>query len=404
LFQYENNQLVLKQGHHVIPLQNLATRDQTPFYIYDIQGLKSWFKEFVEYTDCPFKVFFAMKANNNPHILRALREEGSGVDVVSIGESRLAQSIGFSPQEIIFSGVAKSVKELEEAIAQRFFQINVESVEELKRIIVLAQKQRKRAIIGLRLNPNVDVETHPHIKTGLMGHKFGIDENDLPHLLEMIKSHKEELCFQGLSLHIGSQIFDLDSLFKAIKHVKSVFDHLQPTYTSLKTLDLGGGLGVDYNKEGLEADRLFLNQFKIKLSRLFRRFSGQVLLEPGRFLVARFGLLCAQIEYVKVGSHKKFLILNSGMNHFLRPVLYGAQHKIWPFIKDVSHAKETYDVVGPICETGDTLAKNYKLASSLKAGDWLALADTGAYGYVMSNNYNLQIPVQEICIANGKRL
>ncbi len=403
MFKYIKNQLVLEQGEHILPLQTIAQKEKTPFYIYDIQGIKEWYKNFLDHSSHQLKVFFSMKSNSNEHVLKAFKELGAGVDVVSGGEALLAQSMGFVPEKIIFSGVGKSVEELEMGISQQFFQINVESFEELQRMIPIAKKLKKKVFIGLRLNPNIDCETHPYIKTGLMGHKFGIEETELPSILSFIKSHPEEVVLQGLSMHLGSQIFDLDPLYKAIEHIKTLFEDLKKEFPSLETLDIGGGLGVDYNRDGLEGERLLLEKFGQNFRDIFKGFSGKILAEPGRFLVARFGLLCAKVEYVKKTPYKKIIILNSGMNHFLRSALYGAKHRILPFLLDNKKKKEPYDVVGPICETGDTFAQNYPLLP-VKEGDWLALADVGAYGYVMSNQYNLQISVQEMGFFSGKRL
>ena len=403
MFKYIKNQLVLEQGSDILPLQAIAQEEKTPFYIYDIQGIKEWYKFFLDQSSHQLKVFFAMKSNSNEHVLRAFKELGSGVDVVSGGEALLAQSIGFTSEQIIFSGVGKSVEELEMAISQQFFQINVESSEELQRIIQIAKKLKKKAFIGLRLNPNVDFESHPYIKTGLIGHKFGIEESELPFILNIIKSHKEEINLQGLSMHLGSQIFDLDPLYKAIKNIKNIFEDLKKEFPSLEVLDIGGGLGVNYDEDGLEGDRLLVEKFGEGFRSIFKGFSGKVLAEPGRFLVARFGLLCARVEYVRKTPYKKFVILNSGMNHFLRSALYGAKHRILTFSLDSNKKEEIYDVVGPICETADTFSQDQPL-SPVKEGDWLALADTGAYGYVMSNQYNLQLPVQEIGFSFGKRL
>ena len=403
MFKYIKDQLVLEQGESILHLEDLAQKEKTPFYIYDLEGMKGWYQEFLNQTSDQLKVYFAMKANSNKHVLKTFNSLGSGVDVVSGGEARLAEEVGFAPEKIIFSGVAKSEEELEMAISKNFFQINVESFEELQRIIQISKKLKKQAVIGLRLNPNVDFESHPYIKTGLVGHKFGIDNQDLPQILQLIRLHKKEIQFQGLSMHLGSQIFDLNPLYQAIRNIKSIFEDLKKEFVSLKVLDIGGGLGVDYSKKDFESDKLLLKKFGENFQTLFTNFPGEVLIEPGRFLVARFGLLCSKIEYVKKAYNKKFIILNSGMNHFLRPALYKGRHRILPFSLNFNQKSEFYDVVGPICETGDTFVEKYPL-TPVKSGDWLAIADTGAYGYVMSNSYNLQIPVKEICFKSGKKL
>ena len=402
LFFYKDDTLVLKQGNIFVPVQEIIQGKNFPFYLYDIQDLREWYQFFLQATDHRLKVFFSMKSNCNKEVLKAFLEEGSGVDVVSGGESHLAQQVGFSPQKICFSGVGKSISELEEAVEKDFFQINVESLGELKRIAEICKSKSKPCRIGLRINPNVDFSAHPYIKTGLRGHKFGFEEEELPLLLQFIRSHKL-IYLQGLSMHLGSQIFDLDPLFHSIKHLKGIYEQLKRERYPLKILDIGGGLAVNYQKFDLEGEKTRLKQFGQGLKNLLKDFGDEVIAEPGRLLTARFGILCAKVEYIKKSPSKQFVILNSGMNHFLRPALYGAKHRVLPIKKSIDLPQQIYDVVGPICETGDTIAKDCSLPQ-LNSGDWLAIADTGAYGFVMANQYNLQIPVQEICFYKGKEI
>ena len=401
MFFYKDSNLVFKQGKSIITIKDIAKNRSESFYLYDIDGLKKWYRYFVKATQTRLKIFFAMKANFNKHILKAFLEEGSGVDVVSIGEARLARAIGFNPQQIVFSGVGKSVLELTEAVKDDFFQINIESLEELKKLAKICREQNKSCKIGLRINPNVNFESHPYIKTGLSGHKFGFEEEELPVLLKFIRSQKP-LQLQGLSMHLGSQIFDLEPLSKAISRVMELYKKLKSEQYPLSVMDIGGGLGVNYQNCDFEEERERLDSFGKRLNKLLKGFEGTVIAEPGRFLVARFGLLCAKVEYIKKSPKKQFIILNSGMNHFLRPALYGAKHRLLP-LENSESDKQSYDVVGPICETGDTVAKDY-LLPKIKSGDWLAIADTGAYGFVLANHYNLREPATEICFSKGKRL
>ena len=400
MFFYQNKQLALKQGDWILPLKEIAEKEKTPFYLYDIQGIREWYQFFLTATLKKARVFFAMKSNCNEWILKALQREGAGVDVVSGGEARRAQSCGFHPQNIVFSGVGKTREELEMAVEQKFFQIHVESFEELKRLSQICAIKNQPAKIALRITPNIDLPSHPYIKTGLSGHKFGLEESELKEILTFIKQN-ETLILQGLSMHIGSQIFDLSPLLQACLYLKSLYQKLKQEGWPLKTLDIGGGLGVNYQRDNLEEEKIKLKDFGQALNKLFKNFEGQLITEPGRFLVARFGILCATVEYVKKSPKKHFVILNSGMNHFLRPALYSAQHRILAF-KQAQNSQK-YDVVGPICETGDYFAKDY-LLPELKSGDFLAIADTGAYGFVMANSYNLQTPVREIAFDQGKKL
>ena len=398
MFYYKNKILVLKQGQKVLPVQNIVKDQKQPFYLYDLQGLKDWYDFFLKATENQLEVFFAMKANFNKQILKAFQQKGCGLDIVSGGEARLAQSLGFEARKVVFSGIGKTEAELTTAIKKQFFQVNVESFEELKRIAEICKTKNKSCAIGLRINPNIDFVSHPYIKTGLKGHKFGFEEEELPELLKFIQKHKQ-ICLQGLSMHLGSQIFDLDPLFKAILYLKDLYRDLKKEKQPLKVLDIGGGLGINYQKADFEEEKTRLQLFGKTLKKILKGFEGKVITEPGRFLIARFGILCSQVEYVKKSPSKKFVILNSGMNHFLRPALYGAKHRILPMKQAL--AFEKYDVVGPICETGDTFAKNCPLPK-MHSGDWLAIADTGAYGFVMANSYNLQLPVKEICFDKGQ--
>lgn len=401
MFCYKNNTLVLKQGQHIIPVQKIAKNQKQPFYLYDIQGLKEWYQFFLKATHNQLEVFFAMKANFNKQILKAFQQEGCGVDVVSRGEACLALSAGFSPKKIVFSGIGKTHEELTEAIETQIFQINVESFEELKRLSEICKTKKTSCSIGLRINPNIDFESHPYIKTGLKGHKFGFEEEELPELLSFIQSQKQ-IQLQGLSMHLGSQIFDLEPLYKAILYLKELYIRLKKEKYPLKVMDIGGGLGVNYQASDFKEEKTKLNHFGKELKNILKDFDGRVITEPGRLLTARFGLLCSRIEYIKNSPSKQFVVLNSGMNHFLRPALYKAQHRILP-MKKSNTTLQKYDVVGPICETGDTIAQDYPLPKPY-SGEWLAIADTGAYGFVMSNQYNLQTPVQEICFDKGKAL
>lgn len=401
MFEFQGDCLCLKQGDHSIKLEDIAQRENKPFYLYDLDGIRNWYRLFRNTLPSSTEVFYAMKANNNFQVLKTFQKEGVGVDVVSGGEIALAKEAGFPPDKMIFSGVGKTSEEITTALQWGLLQINVESLEELKAIHHIAKNFKKSASIALRINPDVDVESHPYIRTGRVDHKFGIDESQIPEILEFIKQNHKILHLQGLSQHIGSQIFDLKSVLKAAQSLKSLYEKLLREGFDLKTLDMGGGLGVDYNSPGLDKDRLLLNEYGKTLEKLFKGFSGRIFVEPGRFLIARFGLLCIRVEYVKKTPHKTFAIVNSGMHHFLRPALYQATHRILPL--RAGPKKEIYDVVGTICETGDIFGKDITLPT-LKPGDWLALADTGAYGHVMSNNYNLQIPVQEVPFSQGTRL
>lgn len=399
MFIYKNNKLILKQGDYEIPLPEIAKNQTNPFYLYDLHGLREWYRFVCQAIGDRLRIFFAMKANSNKHVLKTFQKEGSGVDVVSIWEARQAQEAGFPPERIVFSGVGKSALELEEALDKGFFQINVESSGELKRLSAICQAKNKICSIGLRINPNVDFPAHPYIKTGLSGHKFGLEEEELPSILKFIRE-QNRIQLKGLSMHLGSQIFDPSPLFQAIGHLKKLYEKIKADQYPLEIMDIGGGLAVNYQRLDLEEEKARVQKFGQGVQKLGQGFEGTVIMEPGRLLTARFGLLCTQVEYVKKSPKKQFVILNSGMNHLLRPALYKARHEILPF-KKTDKPSQVYDVGGPICETGDLFAENCKLPE-LQPGDWLALASTGAYGFVMANQYNSRPLPQEICYDRGR--
>ena len=399
MFSFQKGFLCLTQDRSHIKLSDTAKKEKTPFYLYDLDGMRDRYRLFSK--TVKGEVFYAMKANNNLQVLKTFQKEGAGVDVVSGGEISRAEEAGFPPGKMIFSGVGKTKEEISTALQRKILQINVESLEELKATASIARNLKVKAPVALRINPNVDFKSHPYIKTGLTEHKFGIDVRQIPEILDFIKQRREDIGLQGLSQHIGSQIFDLKPVVESAERLKSLYETLRREGFPLKTLDIGGGLGVDYNSFGLEKDRLLLISFGSAMEKLFQNFSGRVFTEPGRFLTARFGLLCAEVLYVKKTPYKNFAVINSGMHHFLRPALYQAVHQIHPFRE--RDKKETYDVVGTVCETGDFFGKNVTLPV-LKAGDLLAVGDTGAYGHVMSNNYNLQTPVREIPFSRGQKV
>ena len=403
MFLYQKNKLILKQGAKIIPIQDIAQSQNRPFYLYDIEALRQRYRFFMSSAKGRMKVFFAVKANSNKEFLKALAKEGAGADVVSGGEIQAALSAGFAPKKIIFSGVGKSSQELKMAVSKNLFQINVESFDELKALSKICQKARKACKIGLRINPNVDFKAHPYIKTGLYGCKFGFEESELPSLLSYIQSHSSWLKLQGLSMHIGSQIFEPAPLCQAARNLKKIYSHIKKQKgLNLKTLDIGGGWGVNDKSFGHDNETALIKKFHKALGEVFKNFKGITLTEPGRLLSARFGLLCLRVERLKNSPTKRFAILNGGMNCFLRPSLYGAKHPILPL--HISKKKiMRYDVAGPICETGDTFAKQLPLPE-LKTGDWLAIAFAGAYGFVMANRYNLQKMPKEISFDKGRAL
>lgn len=366
------------------------TKDYSgPFYLYDLKIVEARARQMQ--SKLPnVKLHYAMKANYNLNILRCLKKNGLGVDVVSGGEIEQALKAGFSPRDIIFSGVGKTEAEIKLSLEKQIKQLNVESISELVRINNLAKVLNTRMNVVLRLNPNIDIKTHPYIATGLNENKFGIELNQLSECLSIFK--ESYLILKGISIHLGSQMKDMQSFRMAIKSLKPVYLDLKQQFSTVDTFDFGGGLGIAYEADDLKIENELLDQYAEVVSSELSELKCHLQSEPGRWLVARAGVLVSQTQYIKQTTYKNFVILDSGMNHLIRPTLYQAYHHIMPTIK--REANRTYDIVGPICESSDYFAKDRKL-TEVKPEDFVVIADTGAYGYSMSNHYNLQTPVQE---------
>lgn len=377
-------------------------------YVYDLDGIFKRLKFMLSSLNSNYKIHYAVKANHFPGILNLLKNEKVGVDVVSGGEYRFARELGFAANEVVFSGVGKSKSELRLALKDQVGQINIESESELRRIIDLSAELNLDARIAIRVNPDVEAKTHPYIRTGLLENKFGIDFESAKAMAKLIKNNTK-IKMQGLSLHIGSQIREVSPFKESIQKSLDLLGKIQNDLPAAKTLDIGGGLGIDYQKEDLKADENLWSEYvndirsvldpELKSGRL-----EKVLLEPGRFLVARFGTLFAQVEYVKPTQHKNFLIVNTGMHHLIRPMLYQAFHRIECVNARPNVEQKSFDVVGPICESTDTLGRDRLFPADIQEGEWIKIMDTGAYANVMKSDYNLQPAAVELAISQGKFL
>ncbi len=343
------------------------------------------------------QIHFAMKCNAHREVLQIMKSEGLGIDVVSGGEARAALAAGFAPEKIIFSGVAKSKDELTMAVQKGLFQINVESLEELERLGQIARTQQKTIAVGMRMNPNIRVDTHPYITTGFRENKFGISEYQLAEALQKIKSYSPWLRLQGLSSHIGSQIRDISPLVESLEVLLTLSRQLLAQGYDLKTIDMGGGLGIDYYSDDESKELQLLETLGQKVNSILGDTPLKLLMEPGRWLVARSGTLWAQVEYVKFNGYKNFIILNTGMHHLLRPALYKAHHRILPMSLSAPGTQKVYDVVGPICESSDVIGQDRWFAEP-QEGDWMAIMDAGAYGMTMCSDYNMHARPQEVLI------
>lgn len=359
---------------------------QTPFYYYDTpllhKTLEAVSQEVTKYND--FFVHYAIKANANPKILRIISHAGFGADCVSGGEIQLALDSGFKPEKIVYAGVGKSDMEINLALDAGIFCFNVESTAELEVINELAGRKGKKADICFRINPNVDAHTHASITTGLAENKFGIAIQDMEIAIKSAM-RMEHINFVGLHFHIGSQILDMTSFKLLCDRINELQDQLEVQGITIKELNVGGGLGVDYNNPDGNAIPNFEEFFAIYAQQLNRRSGQRVHFELGRAIVAQMGTLIARTLYVKQGTRKQFAILDAGMTELIRPALYQAYHKIENISNDLP--EDVYDVVGPICESSDTFAKDAYL-NKIHRGDLIALRSTGAYGETMASQYN----------------
>ncbi len=378
-------------------LLELARGTEGPFYVYALSDVLARARRLrASFGGQSASLHYAMKANGNPVLLRALAREGLGVDTVSGGEIEEALAAGFAPGAIIFSGAGKTVREVDFAVRSGIKQINVESPQELERIAHAARRSNRVADVAFRMNPDVSPRTHPYITTGFRENKFGMDESFIPELRRVLAAHRDSLRLRGLTLHIGSQLTELDSLEEAITKTLPVFRAFRAEGHALDRFDIGGGLGIDYSSDETAGEFALIEEYGRLANRLLGPEDCETLCEPGRILVARAGLLVGQVQYVKTTPHKTFAILDTGMHHLLRPALYGARHRVFPLEKRPDAEPRAYDVVGPICESSDFLAKDVPLPR-VEPGDYLAIADAGAYGYSMASRYNRHaLPIEVV--------
>lgn len=369
-------------------ISNLYKRTKGPFYLYDLAGIRARCRNFRDAINLDnVSIYYAVKANANKKVLQTILRAGFGADVVSGGELRRALSVGFKPKQIIFSGVGKTETEIKLAIKKNIRQINVESSEELIRIASIAKRYKKRIEIGIRVNPNISAKTHPYITTGFHKNKFGVDLSSIGEIEKIFNENFESLKFVSISMHVGSQINDLKVFNDAIKKGLSLIEKLKKNGWLISRFDIGGGLGINYQKETSD-DKKNIKRYGALVSKLLRDVNSdlEIQFEPGRILVARFGILVSQVQYIKKNKTRTFAILDTGSHHLIRPALYGAYHRITPIVKRPKNY--TYQVVGPLCESSDFLAIDRKI-SELKQGDLVIVADAGAYGYSMASTYNL---------------
>jgi diaminopimelate decarboxylase len=388
-FYYKKGELYCDKAR----VAKILKKTGTPAYIYS----QKTFTEHLAKLQKAFRsakplICYSVKANSNLAVLRALVKKGAGLDIVSGGELFRAKKAKCQGKKIVYAGVGKTAEEIRNAIKARILLFNVESMPELEQINAIAKKMRKKVNVSLRINPNVDPHTHEYITTGKAETKFGID---FEKAREIFKSAKNFSYAQvtGVHVHIGSQIENGDPFVEAFRKILEFIDELEQDGIKIKFLNLGGGLGAIYSDENPQT----ADEFARKILPLFKRRKFRLIFEPGRFIAANSGILATKVIYVKETDVKKFAIVDAGMNDFIRPAFYNAFHYIWPVVKKENAHAWVYDVVGPICESGDFFAKNRELLE-MKSGDHLAIMTTGAYGFTMASNYNSRPRACEVMV------
>jgi diaminopimelate decarboxylase len=385
-----------------VPLSKIAREAGTPAYVYSHATLAHHYRVFDQaFSAVPHVVCFSMKANSNGSVIRTFTNLGSGVDIVSGGELVRALKGGAPPSKIVYSGVGKQPWEIEMALDAGILMFNAESREELEAIDAVAARMRKKAPVSIRINPDVDPKTHPYISTGLKKNKFGIRIDQAVKDYEWADSRKH-LEVVGVDCHIGSQLTEVSPFVDAAKRVRALVDRLLKKGMGIRYVDIGGGLGITYNDELPPEPKVYADA----VTAAFRGLDVTFVLEPGRVLVGNAGALLMKVVYTKdipspAGKGKKrFFIVDAAMNDLARPALYGSYHAILPVGKTPS-GKVTADVVGPICESGDFLAKD-RVMPSYRSGDLLVAMSAGAYGYTMSSNYNSRPRAVEVMVSGDR--
>lgn len=386
-FIYRDNELFVES----VPLKQIAVEFGTPCYVYSRSALTKAYQEFdSSFANQDHLICYAVKANSNIAILNLFAQLGSGFDIVSGGELLRVIKAGGDPQKTVFSGVGKNTDEMRMALDANILCFNVESEDELLTLNQIAKDMGKIAPVSLRVNPDVDAKTHPYISTGLKENKFGIPASEAERIYYSARQYTH-IRFTGLDCHIGSQLTDLEPFMQASNKMLNLLNNLQSQGLEIKHLDLGGGLGIRYTNETPPS----IKDYVSALCANTRQIKQRLLIEPGRSLVGNSGILLTRIEYLKHTPARNFAIVDAAMNDLMRPALYDAYHEILPIAKNNGEIKN-YQIVGPICETGDFLGHDREL--SLATGDLLAIMSAGAYGMSMSSNYNTRPRAAEVMI------
>ena len=388
-FSYKNQSLHAED----IDVKVLAAQYGTPLYVYSRATLERHWHAFNDALgDHPHLICYAVKANSNIGVLSVLAKLGSGFDIVSGGELARVIEAGGDMSKVVFSGVGKTPEEIEFALQQGIHCFNVESEPELERINAVAGKLGKKAPISLRINPDVDAKTHPYISTGLKANKFGIARERAVEVYSLAAS-LEHLNVVGMDCHIGSQLTETGPFVDALDRLLELVDELSAKGIEINHLDVGGGLGVTYKDETPPHPKEYAKAIAAKMA---GREHLTLIMEPGRAIAANAGIMLTKVEFVKEGEEKSFAIVDAAMNDLIRPSLYSAWMSIIPVDENPAHKPHVYDVVGPICETGDFIGKDRELA--IAPGDLLVVRSAGAYGFVMASNYNTRCRPAELLV------
>lgn len=391
--RYKNNQLFVEE----INVNDLAKEFETPLYIYSKNHFINQYKEFENaFRGINHKIFYAMKANFNLSVINNFVKLGSGVDANSEGELYRALKTGVDPAKIILTSVGKTKNEIKLGLEKNVLMIKAESEEEIELINKIAGRMNKVARVAIRVNPDVDAKTHPYISTGLSSNKFGVDSKTALSIYKR-RNNFPQIQFTGIDMHIGSQITSIDPFVEAVQKLSELYFEIEKDGLRLKHFDVGGGMGVSYN----EGSPFSINEFAERTIPLFKKLDCEIIFEPGRFLTANGGILVTEVLYNKINGNKNFVVVDAAMNDLLRPSIYQAYHHIQPIQKFEVRNEIVADVVGPICESGDYLARDRKI-SETKSGELLAVMSAGAYGMVMTSNYNARRRAVEILVEGDK--
>ena len=375
--------------------EKLVKKYSTPLYFYSLRAIRENIVNFKKnFKKINPLICFAVKANPNKILLKKIGKLGLGADVVSIGELMKALKSGIKANKIVFSGVGKTSDEISYAIEKKILLINAESKSEILEIEKIAKSKKKKVSIGIRLNPNTDAKTLSQISTGKKENKFGVSEKKFLELVEYVKN-SNFLKLKCMSVHIGSQILDHKPYEKMLNVLKKV---IHKTNFNFEYIDLGGGMGIDYEKNN---KKLNLKKYELSIKKFLKKYNSKIIFEPGRIIVANSGYLISKVIYIKEGFKKDFIIMDAAMNDLMRPALYNAKHHIIPTKKDGRKSKKIYEFVGPICESTDKFS-TLKMFPKLKEKDFIVICDVGAYGMSLSSNYNLRPKPTELLIEGSK--